>query len=509
MKFRNVALRATLVALVTIGFIALFSAAWYASVYGKVGFGAILFSFFSSASGIEGGLVLSWCVGGLLPTVLCSVAACCFLFYRGKNGEGERKTYRKYKFYPLSQRTSTVVAVILCVALLWGALATVDFFDYFGSVLLDTTIYEDKYVRAHTDMVQFPEEKRNLIYIFLESMESSYLSHELGGGLSENLIPELYALASENINFSHNDTVGGWPNIINTNWTSASLLSQTAGVPLAVNSDGIDENGDYNYYIPNEVTLNDILHNAGYYQSIMFGSDGTFGGREQYFTQHSIDKVYDYYTAQEDGLIPEGYHVWWGFEDEYLFEYAKSELLKISDSGEPFAFMMLTADTHHINGYFCDRCEDIHEEQYANVVSCASRQVYEFVQWIKQQDFYDNTTVVICGDHLTMSNEYISENMSENYERHVYNCIINSAVTTPNTKYRYFSPMDMYPTVLASLGCTIDGDRLALGTNLFSDRQTLAEEYGVENLNEELAKNSDFYVQNFASNVKDKKGGKR
>ena len=35
--------------------------------------------------------------------------------------------------------------------------------------------------------------------------------------------------------------------------------------------------------------------------------------------------------------------------------------------------------------------------------------------------------------------------------------------------------MDMFPTTLASLGAVIDGDRLGLGTNLFSDKPTLAE----------------------------------
>lgn len=51
----------------------------------------------------------------------------------------------------------------------------------------------------------------------------------------------------------------------------------------------------------------------------------------------------------------------------------------------------------------------------------------------------------------------------------------------------------MFPTILASLGCEIEGDRLGLGTNLFSEKNTLAEEYGYENLFEELEKKSTFY----------------
>ena len=55
--------------------------------------------------------------------------------------------------------------------------------------------------------------------------------------------------------------------------------------------------------------------------------------------------------------------------------------------------------------------------------------------------------------------------------------------------------MDMFPTTLASLGASIEGDRLGLGTNLFSDKRTLAEEYGIQKLNKELKKNSNYYYK--------------
>ena len=52
----------------------------------------------------------------------------------------------------------------------------------------------------------------------------------------------------------------------------------------------------------------------------------------------------------------------------------------------------------------------------------------------------------------------------------------------------------MYPSTLAALGVKVDGERLGLGTNLFSIKETLTEQYGgIENLNAELAKRSDYY----------------
>lgn len=35
----------------------------------------------------------------------------------------------------------------------------------------------------------FPKEKKNLIYIFMESMESSYADKEDGGTMDDNYIP--------------------------------------------------------------------------------------------------------------------------------------------------------------------------------------------------------------------------------------------------------------------------------------------------------------------------------
>ena len=55
----------------------------------------------------------------------------------------------------------------------------------------------------------------------------------------------------------------------------------------------------------------------------------------------------------------------------------------------------------------------------------------------------------------------------------------------------------MFPTTLAALGVEIEGNRLGLGTNLFSAEQTLTEQYGFDMLDLELQKNSVFYNKQF------------
>ena len=53
----------------------------------------------------------------------------------------------------------------------------------------------------------------------------------------------------------------------------------------------------------------------------------------------------------------------------------------------------------------------------------------------------------------------------------------------------------MYPTTLSAMGVEIEGDRLGLGVDLYSDTPTLAEKYGLEYVNTELLKNSDYYTE--------------
>ena len=107
--------------------------------------------------------------------------------------------------------------------------------------------------------------------------------------------------------------------------------------------------------------------------------------------------------------------------------------------------------------------------------------------------------VIIAGDHLSMDGNYFN-NLSDGYERTVYNLFINSCVTTANYKNRDFSTLDMFPTTLASICFDIEGDRLGLGTNLFSDKKTLIEEYGLKHVNDEISARSKFYNNRFVEN---------
>ena len=98
---------------------------------------------------------------------------------------------------------------------------------------------------------------------------------------------------------------------------------------------------------------------------------------------------------------------------------------------------------------------------------------------------------MIVGDHLSMQNDFFIDRGA--FKRYVYSCIINPRKKVGNFSNRVFTALDIYPTVLYSIGADVKGDKLGLGVNLFSDKKTLAEEYGLRYLDLKLQDKSFFY----------------
>ena len=187
----------------------------------------------------------------------------------------------------------------------------------------DDDFVKDIYIAPETVPMEFPEKKRNLIYIYLESMET------LNGGIS----------------------------LPGTNWTSAALFAQTCGLPLEL---PIEENqvNNSDEFFPMITTMGDILEDQGYTNVVEFGSSADFAGVRAYYTKHGNYKIHDYNSAIKKGLIPKDYYEFWGYEDRKLFDFAKADLTELAEKGKPFNYTMFTIDTHFEDGYVCPLCED-------------------------------------------------------------------------------------------------------------------------------------------------------
>ena len=494
-RFSSISLKVLIFIIIFLSSFLYFGTNYVRENFGLIPMDSIIFTITVPLEGTENSKVFEFIKECFIPTVFTTIAIWFVLTIVPRINYKIEYSFNdeKKEFLIKPKKWVVAVAYIMPIFILLGCInhstSKVELYEHFKDLSTDSKFIEKNYIEPKTTKITFPEEKRNLIYIFMESMETSYMSTKLGGNMAKNLIPGLTELARENIHFSNKTEFGGAIQVAGTSWTIGSMVANTCGLPLKL---PIENNsmGKFQKFLPQIHTLGDILESEGYNQTLIVGSNSVYGGRKNYFEQHGNYTVKDWNTAQEEELIPKGYKVWWGYEDEYLYDYAKIQLSELAARDEPFNLTLLTVDTHFTDGYVCELCDEESVKQYDNVISCADRQIVEFISWFQKQDYYKNTTIIITGDHLTMDKNYIK---NTDNQRTIFNTFINSAVSTDKTKNRIFTVMDMFPTTLAAMGVTIEGERLGLGTNLFSGIKTLPEVYGINDFDKELGLRSSFY----------------
>lgn len=480
-------------------------AAFFGTIWGKDSFGDVtadqlVINLFSPTEGADSGVYLDVFERPVFQTAFCTAIFSLFVYSDFSiKYHGNKRSVTV--FNDLFHR---IVSLVLGIAMLIGGIAygsqQFQLRQLYNAYIAESDFIEDNYADPRSTGVTFPERKRNIIHIYLESMENSYLSTDLGGYMENNLMPELTELAYEGDVFSNTSGKFGGPlQGTGTQWSVASMVNMTTGLPMKVPAEQ-NAYGSKDNFLPGAYTMNDMLKDQGYEQTIMFGADANFGGLSYFYESHGNARVFDYRYAVRNDIIPDDYKVWWGFEDDKLYEFAKEEITRLYNTGKPFNFTMETADTHRPHGYLSENAPTPYDDQYANVIAYSSAQTVEFVRWIQQQPFYENTTIVLIGDHLSMDTDFFAD-FDEDYLRTQFNLILNPAPNVANTPAdrfinRQYCNFDMFPTILASMGVEIEGDRLGIGTNLFSETPTVYEEYGFEYVNNELEKKSEFMNNN-------------
>ncbi len=483
-KFGKVLLKILAVLLIFLVAMLAFAALWTMDTWQNNTMDQIMFHITSPVEGTSSDIIVGFVLKVLLPSIAVTAAAVIVKLVLKKK-EAKQKALRT---------ANIVTAVVLAAFLGVSAFLFMNKYkviEYFSTKSVNSDFIKDNYADPEKTAITFPEKKRNLIYIYLESVEMTYADKKSGGALDYNCIPELTKLAMENDCFSgNNEKLNGAKVSFGATYTMGGMVAQSSGLPV-VGGVGNAASQQESFY-PGATVLGDILKREGYNNELMVGSKVEFGGRGVYFGKHGDYKLFDYTYALKNKMLPsDDYYVWWGFEDQKLFTFAKDELKDLASKGAPFNLTLLTVDSHFEDGYVCPLCKDEYGTQYANVMACSSRQLKEFIDWIKQQDFYENTTIVLNGDHLTMDKDFLAS-IDAQYDRRTFTAIINSAVKPEENKAREYNTLDLFPTTLAAMGCKIEGDRLGLGTNLYSSKKTLIEEFGEGYVNGELAKNSEF-----------------
>ena len=274
---------------VTVPVLMLFSVIWFVSIWSTMTVNELLYHLFSPLEGTGDSVIQSFVVRCAIPAIVVwLVITVIFHFIAG---------YKKIK------ATVGVFAALILVFDITFFLGEIDFYNYITTLKNGSRFIEDNYVDPSQVDISFPENKRNLVYIFLESMEVSYSNVSHGGAFEYNVIPELTELASEGECFSGNQQVlNGAYSFPGTDWTAAGIIAHTSGLPVQVQ---MGQRGDWaeDVYYPTAVALGDILQDNGYRQYFMCGSDAEFGGRKQYLTAHGNYEIDDYNYAVDRGWV--------------------------------------------------------------------------------------------------------------------------------------------------------------------------------------------------------------
>ena len=371
--------------------------------------------------------------------------------------------------------------------------------DYFSSAKSD--FIRKNYAIPIVQPSDLIEEPRNLILIFMESMEWTYSDSDIFG---DDLLHELSLLAHEGLVFDgHIKTPGAM-------FTADGLASQLCGVPLMhLGFDIHDSSSKYSVLLEKAPSIFNILKVDGYRTAAIFGSSGRFTQIGNFFKFHGIDEVYD-----KDFYIRQGYSLadnkGFGsdFKDEFVYQKLKEWLTIYGNKGR-FAVTMQTIDTHFPEGYAPK--EAVIYNDHRDSVRNASRLLSDFIRWAKQQSWYLNTTIVIVGDHpwLDGPNTFTEKFTKKSQKRQLFNLILNSSSVPTTGKVTIpggYTSMDMAPTILDALGVkyssqdhsgTVVNYKFGLGTSLYSLTPTLISIYGKDEIIKQLKLRDPYYESLF------------
>ena len=241
---------------------------------------------------------------------------------------------------------------------------------------------------------------RNIVWIYGESLERTYLDEATFPGL----MPNLNRLAGQALD------VRGLISAEGGGWTIAGLVSSMCGVPLTTaqgDENSMDRMGSF---LPEAVCLGDYLKQQGYTNHYLGGANGLFAGKGQFLATHGFDAVDDLAWFKQQKIARSHFSTW-GVHDDVLLDKAYDRFMQLSKAGQPFMLTTLTMDTHHPAGHLPVACKrtrytsDYGDIGLLNALKCTDGLISKLVDRIQASPYGDDTLIVIASDHLAMPND--------------------------------------------------------------------------------------------------------
>ena len=311
------------------------------------------------------------------------------------------------------------------------------------------------------DSADFDIEKKNIVYLFLESVERTYLDETVFPGL----MPRLAELEQEALSFTNVNQVSG------ASWTISGMTAAFCGLPL--NGFVGNSMSRMERFLPQATCLGDVLSEHGYDLHYIGGADLDFAGKGDFFRTHGFDSI-----EGRDELVPRltdtSYKSPWGLYDDSMYAFATERFDRLAESDDPFGLVLLTVDTHHPNGHQSQRCEgQVYGDgsnSMLNAVHCADLLLGDFVDHVRSSPVAEDTILVVASDHLAMPNK--AWNRLNSIDRKNLLLFFASGMR-PRQDDRPGSTLDIGPTLLSLAGAKTG--TFGFGRSLLTDSPTLTE----------------------------------
>lgn len=317
------------------------------------------------------------------------------------------------------------------------------------------------YITPHISQTHTNSKLKNIVLIYLESLEYSFSDKKIFPGLT----PQLNALEQKGISF---DNI---TQIKNTQFTISGMVLSQCGVPLFspthVNAlSGVDR------FLNGIDCVSDLLKTQDYTLEYYGGADLNFAGKGTFYKTHLYDAVNGKQVLLP--LLENPRENTWGLYDEDLFDIVYERFLKLSKQEEHFLLTMLTLDTHPPEGNPSEKClknpYGDGTDPYLNAVHCTDLLIGEFMDKISSSSYADDTLVIIVSDHIAQKNT--AQKLLEKIPERKNRFLIISPELEPQKISRIGSLLDVMPTALSFAGFNT---RLGLGRNLMDTTQTTDE----------------------------------
>lgn len=337
---------------------------------------------------------------------------------------------------------------------------------------------------------KMPGQKKNLVHIYLESVERSYGQVEA----TKESFEYFRELEQRGLSFSNIGQVYG------SHFTAAGMVASQCGVPLLPNGvfdlkNKIHKKASLNYgdneFMGGVTCLGDILKDNGYFLSYMNGSNLNIFSKGKLFLSHGYDRVFGLNTLENSNN--ESRQNKWGLDDSYIFEKAENEIENLAEKDMPFALTMLTIATHGPDAYLDETCDRyIVEESYIPAaIECTAKHIKSLLDKIKQLGIEKDTIVVIQSDHLAMKNTLYDQLKAQGSDGR-RNYFVVLGVDGDGEINKISTQFDIYPTILEIMGFELEDRAANLGISMMSDQENLVEKYDFDRISFSLKNDKNF-----------------